>query len=149
MHNHFMLSAPSRVEHWKQFRKSLGLLTETQRLHAVAAYWARAPLLNIAYDCDAPHTWPGIWEMVGAGNWCRNSVAIGMDHTLRMAGFEPGRLCMGLLWDEDIAAVLMVVRIDADLLLNYNWGLLTPYPPTNHRWLRRYRWTGRKYSESI
>jgi len=147
MMNPFLLSADDRLEHWKDFRKSLSSKTDLEKMTAVATYWSSAPLKNIAYDCDAPETWPTIWEMIRAGDWCRNSIAIGMDGTLRLIGFDPSRLTLGTIIDPDISAMLTVVRIDADWLLNYDWSLLAPYPTTRHRWLRKFRWSGRKYFE--
>jgi hypothetical protein len=147
MNNHFLLSADQRLEHWKMFRKSLSEKSEQEKIAEISKYWAIAPLKNIAYNCDDASSWLTIWEMIRAGDWCRNSVAIGMDGTLRLAGFDPERLTLGIILDQDISAMLMVVKIDADCFLNYDWGLLTPYPKTNHRWLRRFRWKGRAYME--
>jgi len=145
MINPFLLSADERLEHWKAFRKSLADKTETDQLQAVAQYWAHAPLLNIAYDCEDPETWPSIWEMIQLGDWCRNSIAIGMEGTLRLLGFAPERITLGMLIDHDISLMVMAVRIDADKLLNYDYGIVSPCSTTNHRWIRRYRWSGRKY----
>jgi hypothetical protein len=147
MINPFLLPADDRLAHWQQFRKSLSDQSELQQLAAVGQYWSTAPLRSIAYDCDAPATWPTIWEMIRAGEWCRNSIAIGMAGTLLLLGFDPGRLCVGLLHDHDLSVLLLVVRIDRDWLLNYDWGLLTALPTTKHHWVRRYHWTGRGYLE--
>ena len=148
MNNPFLLTGAGRLEHWKTFRKSVLAQPEDERLAAVAHYWSLAPLLTIAYNCDAPATWPTIWEMVQAGDWCRNSVALGIDGTLRLIGFDPTRLTVGLMLDQSKSVMAMVTSVDNATLLNYDWGLLTPYPSlTNPRWLRRYRWTGRGYSD--
>jgi hypothetical protein len=147
MINPFLLPADDRLDHWQEFRKTLGGQPEPMQLAAVAQYWSTAPLRSIAYDCEAPNTWPTIWEMMRAGEWCRNSIAIGMAGTLRLLGVEASRLSIGIIHDTDICAQLMVVRIDTDWLLNYDWCSLTPFPKTNHRWLRRYHWTGRGYLE--
>lgn len=147
MINPFLLPADDRLVHWQSFRKDLDGQPEPVQCAAVAQYWATAPLRRIAYDCAAPGTWPTIWEMIRSGEWCRDSIAIGMMGTLLLLGIEPRRLSLGLLHDRDIAAQIMVVRLDADWLLNYDWCLVTPLPKTNHRWLHRYQWTGRSYLE--
>ncbi len=145
--NPFLLAGNERLDHWKKFRKSMSGLAETDQLNAVAQYWSQTPLLSIAYNCDAPNTWPTIWEMIQEGDWCRNSTAIGIDGTLRLIGFNPDRLSLGWLLDQENSTMLMVVCVDNTTLLNYDWGLLTPYPNTKPRWLRRFRWIGRGYKE--
>jgi len=148
MQNHFLLPADSRLEHWKGFRKTLSEMSDDiQKFQAVADYWATAPLLNIAYDPEAPNTWPTIWEMIRTGDWCRNSVAIGMEGTLRLSGIDPKRLMLGLLLDQDVSMMTMVVQVDTKWLLNYDWGILTKRPKTRHRWLRRFQWSGRFFKE--
>lgn len=145
--NPFLLSPMDRLEHWKNFRKTIIKLPEINQMEAVGDYWSNAPLKNIAYDPDDPTSWPTIWEMIRNGEWCRNSIAIGMEATLRLIGFEPNRLMLGTIIDQDISAMLMIVRIDEDKVLNYDWRTLSAYPHTKHYWIRKYRWVIKRYRE--
>ena len=147
MINPFLLASAPRLDHWKEFRKHISELSEIEKLEKVAQYWSLAPLKNIAYDCEAPDTWPTMWEMIIANDWCRNSVAIAMDGTLRLVGFDPSRLTLGMIIDRDISVMTMVLNIDDRFLLNYDWALLVPYPTTKHTWLKKFRWCGKKYLE--
>ncbi len=142
--NPFLLPSQERLEHWKQFRRALGLLEEVEQLESVATYWANAPLKSIAYDIERPSDWPTPWQMVHAGEWCRNSTAIGMEATLRLAGWAPQRMTLMYLIDQQKSDMILVLNIDKRWLLNYDWGSLRPM--TNGlRILRSFCWMGRKH----
>jgi hypothetical protein len=51
-----------------------------------------APLMKCAYDGEDCSEWPGPWEMIHNCDWCPYSVAIGMEFTLRLAGWDKSRL---------------------------------------------------------
>lgn len=144
--NPFLLTANERLADWKALRKSLAGMDEQQQLATVAKYWAQAPLLTIAYDLEKPETWPTPWEMIHANQWCRSSVAIGMEATLRLAGFVPERLKLCLIIDRDIQEMLMILVVDDDWVLNYDWGVVQKYPSSKHSILRQWRFTGRVYA---
>lgn len=97
-------------------------MDEPARLNAVAEYWANAPLMTIAYDPADAANWPTPWEMVHANNWCRNSVAIGMESTLRLAGFPTERMRLALIIDRSIEEMVLCLIVDDQWLLNYDWG---------------------------
>ncbi len=133
------------MEHWKQFRKSLIDMQETEQLQAVAEYWSKAPLVSIAYDTNDSSNWPTPWEMVKANEWCRSSVAIGMENTLRLAGFSSDRMKLKLILDRDIQEMLLVLVVDETWVLNYDWGFVQPCPTTDHRTLKEWQFVGRSY----
>ena len=143
--NPFLLPPAERLADWKRFRTSLVALDAEPQLAAVAAYWAQAPLLSIAYDLDRCHAWPTIWEMIHANAWCRNSVAIGMEATLRLAGLRAD-LILRLIHDRSIQAILLLLVIDDHWVLNYDWGSFRRYPETDHYTISEWRFTGRGYS---
>jgi hypothetical protein len=115
-------------------------MNEPQRLAAVAAYWAQAPLLPVSRP---PGAWPSIWQMLRDNLWCRNSVAVGMEATLRFAGMPPDRLT--LQWIEDDQSVLLVLVIDHRLMLNYDWGSVRATADVRHTILRQWRYIDKDY----
>ena len=121
------------------------LMDDIQKLQAVAAFWAQAPLMLIAYDLEQPDQWPTPWEMIHANEWCRNSVAIGMEATLRLAGMAASRLLLRQIIDRDIQAMLLVLVVDNTWVLNYDWGSVLPYPQTNQHIMHEWRFVDRGY----
>jgi hypothetical protein len=124
---------------------SIGENLENLYLNAVAKYWSNAPLKTIAYDISDCNTWLNPWEMIYANEWCRNSVAIGMENTLRLAGY-PESLTLQLILDRDIQEMLLVLNVDAKWILNYDWGTVKQYPKTNHNIIRAWRYDNKTYS---
>jgi hypothetical protein len=144
--NPFLLPSGERLADWRQFRTSLTDQPDRQQLAAVAAYWSQAPLIKLAYDLDRCDTWPTIWEMIHANQWCRNTIAIGMEATLRLADVAADRLLLRLIHDRMIQDIIMILVVDDHWVLNYDWGSLCAYPVTEHYIMREWRYTGRGYS---
>jgi len=142
--NPFLSPPAERLADWKQFRQSLATIDETHQLAAVAAYWANAPLMASADRLDQYARWPTIWEMIHANQWCRNSVAIGMEATLRLAGMAVDRLILRLIHDRIIQAGLLVLVVDDTWLLNYDWGFVRHYTG-EHPVMQSWYFTGRDY----
>ena len=145
--NPFLLPPAERLADWKQFRNGLPTFNEDHQRAAVAAYWAQAPLLTIAYDLDRCQDWPTIWEMIHANQWCRKTVAIGMEATLRLAGMAIERLTLRLIHDRSIQDVILLLAVDDDWALNYDWGSCCRYPQTDHYIISQWRFAGRGYSK--
>lgn len=143
--NQFLLSPDDRVTHWKQFREQLSLVDEAEALQVVANYWAFAPLVKMAYDPEDCQEWPSPWEMIHAGDWCPYSVAIGMEFTLRLAGWDASRLSLHTIRDYDVSDQRMILKIDESLALNYNVGKVEEYPTTHHDVLASFRSDGKRY----
>lgn len=144
--NPFILAPQERLAHWKEFRKSLGGMAEGDQLQAVADYWALAPLVGMAYDIEQPQEWPSPWEMINAGDWCRNSVAIGMEFTLRLAGWDTSRLQLTMIRDWDISEIILLLVVDDQKVLNYNYSQVSDYPETKHDVVGRWHFCGKTYS---
>lgn len=144
--NPFLLSPQERLTDWKSFRKTLLELPEQEQLSAVATYWSQAPLATIAHDVERPDTWPTPWEMISEGEWCRNSVAIGAEFTLRLAGWDSSRLTLAMIRDWDVSEMVFVVIIDESKLINYTYGSVSEYPKTRHDLVSKYRFSGRLYT---
>lgn len=144
MINPFLLSLDERLRHWKELRNSLVSMDELSCLQTVADFWSKAPLKTIAYDVSDPETWFTPWEMIRNNEWCRSSVAIGMENTLRLSGFSPDRLNLKLILDRNIQEVLLVLIIDDKWVLNYDWGCVRSYQK-NHNVLKSWRFVGKSY----
>ena len=144
--NPFLLGRDERLSDWKALRTSLSQHSEEEQLQMVADYWSRAPLMKRAYDSEVIENWPGPWEMVMAGDWCRDSVAVGMEFTLRLSGWTPDRLSVAMIRDYDLSDQMLSLKIDNRALLNYSIGEVVTHPTTNHDILFEYRFNGRGYS---
>lgn len=147
--NPFLLRTEDRLSHWKEFRKSLPSMNENEQLIAVADYWSKAPLGSIAYDLSNALSWTTPWEMISLNSWCRNSIAIGMESTLRLSGFSADRLSLRLIIDRDIQEVLLILVIDETWVLNYAWGCVIPYPKTNHAVMKAWNFVDKTYQSRI
>jgi hypothetical protein len=143
--NPFLMLPDERLTNWKELRKSLASMDDMAKLKAVALYWSKAPLKTIAYDPADATNWPTPWEMMFNNEWCRSSVAIGMESTLRLSGFPAERMTLKHIIDRDIQAVLLVLVIDDTWVLNYDWGSVLPYPKTDHSVIKAWRFVGRAY----
>ncbi len=143
--NPFLLSPQERLAHWKEFRKSLTQMSETSQLQSVAEYWTHAPIKTIAYDPNNAASWLTPWEMMHANEWCRSSLAIGMESTLRLSGFSSERLKLKLILDRDVQEMLLILTVDLQWVLNYSWGNVVPYPKTNHSVLKEWHFVGKNY----
>jgi hypothetical protein len=85
--------------------------------------------------------------MMSINDWCRNSVAIGIEFTLRLCGWNPKRLKLKLILDRQSSVMAMTVIVDDAWILNYDWGLVLPYKPSGII-LKSYQWDGKKYIET-
>jgi hypothetical protein len=143
--NPFILSPRDRLVHWKEFRKGLSAMPEEEQLVRTAEYWALAPLASFTHDTEHPESWPSPWEMISDGEWCRNSVAIGMEFTLRLSGWDPARLLLADLRDYDISDQYFVLIIDGRKVMNYTYAEVVDFPSTKHDVIGRWRFSGKFY----
>lgn len=143
--NPFLLQPQERLADWKQFRKSLSSLPETEQMERVARYFALAPLVKFAYDPDDLAHWPTPWDMIADGQWDTNALAVGMEATLRLAGFDPSRLLVLNRKDYDISDQRLVLQIDGKWLLNYDYAMVVEVPDTRCDILEAWRFDGKSY----
>lgn len=137
--NPFSLAPQARLTEWRAFRHAIMAYDEPTQLQAVADFWAQAPLNPAAFVIDDP--WPTTWELLMTNNFCRQSLAIGMESTLRLLGWPTDRLILKMI--NDSAASLLVLVIDERLMLNYAWGKVVPV--VAHPILRQWRFAARDY----
>lgn len=121
--NPFLLPPDERLSAWKTLRAALkDCPDDRSRLAEVAHFWAKAPFETFAHDPEKPDTWPTIWEMIHANDWSRDSLAIAMAETLRLAGFSDDRLELRYVRDQDASDQALVLIVDECFLLNYRHG---------------------------
>jgi hypothetical protein len=144
--NPFLLPPRLRLGSWKNLRSSLAALDEDAQLQAVVNFWAQAPLLTFAHDPEAPATWPGPWEMIEENHWCRSSVAIGMEFTLRLGGWDPSRLTLRYIRDITMSDQIFVLDVDGRYFLNYEYGTVVPIPDTQRIEIAAVQFAKRKYA---
>lgn len=145
--NRFILlnSGQDRLESWKELRRSITGIPDMDALRIVAEYWADAPLSNFSYNPESPDDWPTAWEMVSRGDWCRQMLAVAMEMTLRLAGWDAARLKLIYLRDYDISEEVMVLKIDDTIALNYSMGEVIEYPKTEQIITGIWQYDNKKY----
>ncbi len=143
--NPFLMGPRERLADWKQLREGIKALPEAERLAQVATYWGKAPLARFAYDAEDAGSWPTIWEMINENDWCRNSVAIGMEQTLRLSGWDAKRLKLVFVKDHDLSDMMLVVQVDDRLWLNYEHNTVVEIPDTKREILVCWQYTTKGY----
>jgi hypothetical protein len=144
--NPFLLNPRERLANWKQLRESLKGMPESESLTSVTKHWSQAPLSRFAYDAEDATSWPTIWEMISDNDWCRNSIAIGMEQTLRLSGWDAKRIKLVLIKDYDLSDMMLVVQVDDRLWLNYEHATVVDIPSTRHDALVCWQFNGKTYA---
>ena len=147
--NWFLLSLEDRLRVWKELRNSLETMDDATKLQTVAEFWAKAPLKTIAYDINDADTWPTPWEMIRNNDWCRSSVAIGMENTLRLSGFPSERMALKLILDREIQEMLLVLIVDETWVLNYDWNHVRDCSKIKFKTLNSWAFSNKKYQTKI
>lgn len=145
--NPFLLSHHELLSEWKDFRKSLPDFSETEQMHKVAVFWAQAPLMKFAYDPENPEEWGTPWEMIYGNMYDRSSLAIGMEFTLRLSGWDASRFKLQYINDQDLSAMMMVLKIDDKVLLNYNERIISALPEHDYNIICSWQFDGKNYIE--
>ena len=80
------LDSPStRLNRWRGFRKGLNTDDTKAVCETVVDWWKMAPISSWTIDPVDSSTWPTPWEMLHSGNFCDNSIALGMSYTIHYA----------------------------------------------------------------
>jgi len=117
-----MLMPSARLDEWTTFRDGLPSLSESEQLSQVCRWWGLAPLNKRSLDPQDPKSWMTVWEMLHTGDMCQNSIAIAMESTLRLSGWDASRLALQMVRSEEENAEFLVVKIDDEYLLNYSYA---------------------------
>jgi hypothetical protein len=148
--NPFLLSPRERLTVWKNLRLSLGdEASDDDKLNRVARFWGQCPIQRYALDTDHPRSWLTCWEMLHYNDFDRNAVALGMEMTLRLAGWATNRLKLLLINDHARFDCWMVLKIDDQKLLNYNHNSVCELPKSGFDVLCAYQFNGTFYHQSV
>lgn len=133
----------TRLSFWKGLRNTL--VDNPDALDILAEYWGLVPLGNSHMQIDDPTTWGTPWEMIHNGNWDRHMVAVGMEMTLRLSGWDASRLKIVSFRDYDISDEVTVLKIDNTYALNYNVGQVINWPNSEKIITDSWQFDGREY----
>lgn len=113
------------MKYWHQFRDSLSHESEIDiTLTKVCQFWAKAPISTRKIDYFTPEMWPTPWELIHSGEYCRSSIALGMESTLMLfkgSPFTADRVELALI-DDDHVDMYLIVIVDGHKVLNYSIG---------------------------
>lgn len=143
--NPFLLPLSTLLQHWKDLRNDLKTFDEMKQLEKIAEFWGNAPLSTYAYDPEALDTYDTAWEMMHSNDWCANSVAVGMEFTLRLGGWHPDQLTILYVKDTDESIQRLVLEIEGKYWLNYDHGVVSLIPKTNFVIIDRWKFVGKNY----
>ena len=118
--NIFLLPATQRILEWRKFRENISKLDETHQLKETCEFWANAPLQTYALDWDQAVNWPSAWQLIYEGNFDSIVVALLMEQTLILVGWDPQRLQLIYLRNAKISDQMMILLVDGKWALNYS-----------------------------
>ncbi len=133
---------------WKTVRTQLKEKSEQEQLQSVVDFWMKAPLKKMAYDPERLDEYPSPWDMMTDNDWCQNSIAIGMDFTLRLGGWDADRLQIKMIRDYDLSVQQLVLVVDGKYVLNYEYGVVADEITSNHDVLDSWTFTGKHYERT-
>jgi hypothetical protein len=81
----FRLPAASRLEAWRNFRKSLDTLEFESALQQTAEFWTPAPYTPYYLDPDDVESWPDPWTLVEENYYCDLAKALGIVYTIQLS----------------------------------------------------------------
>ena len=119
-----------RLSLWRQFRKGLDTNHTEQVCKTVVEWWKTAPISSMTIDPVESNTWPTPWEMLHSGNFCEDSMALGMSYTIHYANETiPNELMY--ITDRNNSTQQLCAWIDNKYLLNYEHGSISTLPTEN------------------
>lgn len=133
--NFYNLSPTQRILKWRELRASLTNKDEFNQLLATAEFWADAPLQTFVLDWDQIEKWPTAWELLYEGNFDTNVVAILMEQTLVLSGWDNARFKLMYIKDTKIEAQMMTLLVDDKWILNYSLREVFDYTRIKHHCL--------------
>jgi len=117
--NPFLLSPSERLAEWREFRLRLDGLSEAEQLDQVAFWVSQAPTSTYVLDYNDPTTWPGPWELLNQGDFDDTAKAYLMEQTLVMIGWNPDRMRLHYVRNQNASMETMILLIDDKWALNY------------------------------
>ena len=122
------LDSPStRLNRWRGFRKGLNTDDTKAVCETVVDWWKMAPISSWTIDPVDSSTWPTPWEMLHSGNFCENSIALGMSYTIYYANETiPNELLY--VTDRKNSTQKLCAWIDNKYLLNLEHATISNLP---------------------
>lgn len=145
--NPFLTAPHERLRLWRASRLSLSVIDEEEQLMTVAQYWAQAPMAARPCELDDVGTIPTPWEMIHEGHWCPASVALGMEFTLRLGGWDESRLAVKTINDKERSQIVTVCEVDGARWLNYEMARVVDVPSTPMIVMNTIVFRGRSYQQ--
>ena len=130
IHTAWFESPGTRLSQWREFRKGLDTDNTQEVCNTVIDGWKMAPISKMSIDPVDSNTWPTPWEMLHSGNFCEDSLALGMSYTIYYANET---ILNELLYvtDRKNSTQKLCVWIDNKYLLNYEHGAISTLPTEN------------------
>ena len=122
--------APStRLSKWRIFRQALNTHNTYDVCETVVQWWKMAPISSWTIDPVNSNQWPTPWEMLHQGDFCDNSLALGMAYTIYYANPDIKNeliyvTCIGRSFQR------LCALIDNKHLLNFDHGSISTLPDT-------------------
>lgn len=126
-HRAWFESPSTRLGMWREFRRSLDTTNTREVCSIVIKWWESAPLVSIAIDPVDASRWPTPWEMLHQGDFCENSLALGMSYTIYYANHDIKNELIYVTCRTKSFQQLCVL-IDNKHLLNYERGRISTLP---------------------
>lgn len=126
-HRAWFDSPSSRLSQWREFRQSLNINDTYEVCKTVVSWWKSAPLISITIDPVDASQWPTPWEMLHQGDFCENSLALGMSYTIYYANPTIANELVYVTCRSSSFQRLCAL-IDNKHLLNFNLGEISTFP---------------------
>jgi hypothetical protein len=117
--NPFLLSPTERLAEWRVFRQTLDTMGDMEQLNAVVKWVDQAPTITYVLDFDDPASWPRPWDLLNGGDFDDVAKAYLMEQTLIMVGWNPERLRLHYVRNQQASMQTMVLLVDNKWALNY------------------------------
>lgn len=131
LNNTAWFESPSvRLKQWREFRRSLDTNSVEDVCKTVVAWWLSAPTVSMTIDPVNSEQWPTAWEMLHQGDFCDNSLALGMSYTIYYANQNISNELVYIV-DRDLCVERLCALIDDKHLLNLEHGAISTFPRPN------------------
>ncbi len=130
IHTAWFESPSTRLSRWRAFRKGLNTDNTLEVCETVVNWWKMAPISKMTIDPVDSNTWPTPWEMLHSGDFCENSIALGISYTIHYANESIPNELMFITSKENSTQILCA-WIDNKYLLNYEHGSISTLPTEN------------------
>ena len=125
--NIFLLDGNTRILKWREFRNNLKQYDKFEQLTQISNWWAKCPESFPKLDDYNKKIWPTPWEILYEGDLCSTSIAYLMAETLKYGSVEWNDIKLMLVKNTSEHVQKMVVVINNEWVLNYNYSNIYEY----------------------